>query len=79
MADNPGLPGLSRRIRCSDCGLRVTGPSCACRFHREPSHGTSNFNPRCALCWADVWAALACSLYICAWRALAKLGRRPQA
>jgi hypothetical protein len=63
-----GEPSLSERTRCPYCGLRSFGPVCRCRFHPQ-SHAPRSFCPRCALCWAEVWVAIARSFYLCGWRA----------
>jgi hypothetical protein len=65
--------------RCPDCGQARRLSICECRLHPEPTHGSyPQFNPRCALCWADVWAALERSLRIAAWRVIVNAGRQAE-
>jgi hypothetical protein len=72
--------------RCPACGSRSAlhysdGKShCfTCSLHPAPHDPRGRFNPRCALCWAEVWAALVSSLRICAWRAMGKREREMRA
>ena len=71
-------PTTDRRDRCPACGSPVL-PSLADFYdsHPAPHKPRGRFNPRCALCWADVSAALTRALGIVARRFVAKLG--PQA
>jgi len=57
--------------RCPSCGARPeVGEDCECRNHFPPYHDLRSFNARCARCWAEVWNAIARSLFLSARRAL---------
>jgi hypothetical protein len=49
---------ISLPTRCPRCGQKFFGGLCRCSFHDELSHDRPDFNPRCALCWAETWTAL---------------------
>ena len=73
------MPTPERLVRCRSCGsvpsfiLSADGTCGTCKWHKAPHQEYGRFNPRCALCWADTWIALARALYICAWRAISRL------
>jgi len=67
---------MADRLRCPSCGRARTfgafpdGTCYTCRPHPEPHDRYSRFSPRCALCWAEAWRALAQSSFICVWCAI---------
>lgn len=73
------MPANERRARCRSCGsvpsfiLYADGTCGTCKEHKAPHQEHGRFNPRCALCWAETWNALARSVYVCAWRVTRKL------
>jgi hypothetical protein len=71
--------GTKEGRHCRVCGcvpaFNEEGCCLACTNHPAPHVQSGRFNPRCALCWTDVWRAIPTSIFICAWRSVFKLGQ----